>query len=259
MMDGIYQHFRAEEYAFIDKILGITMQVENEYTPQLTDFLDPRQRFITETVIGGYEQINVQFFGGVAHAERRRALIYPDYYTPTEADFEIALFHIRYPVKFTTLTHQKILGTLMSLGMKRDIFGDILNNGTEWQLLVESTMKDYLTLQLEKIGKVNVMLEETELANAVYAPVIWEEMGLTVSSMRLDVIISNAHHISRQKAKQLVVAGLVKVNWKTVENPDFECEEEDVLSARGYGRVKVLSTGGRTKKDKIRIEIGYLK
>ncbi|MGD1679687.1 RNA-binding protein, partial [Listeria monocytogenes] len=36
-------------------------------------------------------------------------------------------------------------------------------------------------------------------------------------------------------------------------------EEEDVLSARGYGRVKVLSTGGRTKKDKIRIEIGYLK
>ncbi len=41
----------------------------------------------------------------------------------------------------------------MSLGMKRDIFGDILNNGTEWQLLVESTMKDYLTLQLEKSGK----------------------------------------------------------------------------------------------------------
>ncbi|MBC8845488.1 RNA-binding protein, partial [Escherichia coli] len=68
-----------------------------------------------------------------------------------------------------------ILGTLMSLGMKRDIFGDILNNGTEWQLLVESTMKDYLTLQLEKIGKVNVMLEETDLANAVYAPVVWEE------------------------------------------------------------------------------------
>lgn len=61
-MDGIYQHFRAEEYAFIDKILGITMQVENEYTPQLTDFLDPRQRFITETVIGGYDEINVQFF-----------------------------------------------------------------------------------------------------------------------------------------------------------------------------------------------------
>ncbi|EKZ0253451.1 RNA-binding protein, partial [Listeria monocytogenes] len=55
-MDGIYQHFRAEEYAFIDKILGITMQVENEYTPQLTDFLDPRQRFITETVIGGYDE-----------------------------------------------------------------------------------------------------------------------------------------------------------------------------------------------------------
>lgn len=258
-MDAIYQHFRAEEYAFIDKILGITVQVENEYIPQLTDFLDPRQRYITETIIGGYEQIKVQFFGGVEHAERRRALIYPDYYTPTEADFEIALFHIRYPVKFTTLTHQKILGTLMSLGMKRDIFGDILNNGTEWQLLVESNMKDYLTLQLEKIGKVNVMLEETNLTEAVFTPIDWEDIGMTVSSMRLDVIISNAHHISRQKAKQIIVAGLAKVNWKTVENPDFECEQEDVLSVRGYGRVKILEIAGRTKKDKIRIEIGYIK
>lgn len=44
-----------------------------------------------------------------------------------------------------------------------------------------------------------------------------------------------------------------------MENLDFECEEEDVLFVCGYGWVKVLLIGGRMKKDKIWIEIGYLK
>lgn len=106
-MEGIYQHFRAEEHAFIDGALEWIVQVEDQYTPRLTDFLDPRQRLILESVVGGYENIEVKFWGGVNQAERRRALIYPDYYEPSEADFQITLFDIRYPVKFTTLTHQK--------------------------------------------------------------------------------------------------------------------------------------------------------
>ncbi|EUJ32087.1 putative RNA-binding protein ylmH [Listeria floridensis FSL S10-1187] len=258
-MEGIYQHFRKEEYAFIDQILDITVQVENEYTPRLTDFLDPRQRFITETVIGSYETIRVEFFGGSEHSERKRALIYPDYYEPQEADFKIALFHIRYPVKFTALSHQKILGTLMSLGVKREVFGDILNEGEEWQFFLDEEMADYVSGQLEKIGKVNVMLEKIPLDDALISVEEWEEQMITTASLRLDAVLGSALNLSRQKAKQMVVSGLVKVNWKTIENPDFECEEQDVLSARGYGRLKLMLIHGRTKKNKIRLDIGFLK
>ncbi|MBC1795260.1 RNA-binding protein [Listeria booriae] len=258
-MEGIYQHFRAEEHAFIDVALEWIVQVEDQYTPHLTDFMDPRQRYILETVVGGYEHVKVKFWGGVSHAERRRALIYPDYYEPADADFNVTLYDIRYPVKFTTLTHQKILGTMMSLGMKRDIFGDILTQGELWQFFVMTEMKDYVSLQLDKIGKVNVMLEEMPLTDSLPVHLDWEFASTTITSLRLDLVVATAHNISRQKAKQLVQAKLVKVNWKTVENPDFECEEKDIISARGFGRVKLGEINGHTKKDKIRIEIGHLK
>ncbi|MBC6314992.1 RNA-binding protein [Listeria grandensis] len=258
-MEGIYQHFRAEEHGFIDLALEWIVQVEDQYTPRLTDFLDPRQRHILESVVGGYEHIRVKFWGGVAHAERRRALIYPDYYEPTENDFQITLFDIRYPVKFTTLTHQMILGTVMSLGMKRDIFGDILTENELWQFFVMVEMKEYISLQLDKIGKVNIMLEEIPLSQALPVRADWDYESTTITSLRLDLVVATAHHISRQKAKQLVQGKLVKVNWKTVENPDFECEEKDIISARGYGRVKLGEINGHTKKDKIRMEIGYLR
>lgn len=257
-MEGIYQHFRPEEYDFIDKMIALVAQVEDEYTPRLTHFLDPRQQFIVQTVIGSYENIKVTFNGGREHTERVRALIYPDYYEPTETDFEIALFQIRYPVKFTTLTHQKILGTLMSLGMKRDIFGDILEKEDIWQFFVEASMKDYLSTQIEKIGKVNVMLEELPLADAILTHIDWVEKAITVSSLRLDVLIAASHNISRQKAKQLVQGGLVRVNWKTIENADFLCVAEDIISVRGYGRIKLMETNGKSKKDKDKITIGYL-
>ncbi|EUJ65337.1 YlmH family RNA-binding protein [Listeria fleischmannii] len=258
-MEGIYQHFREEEYPFIDQILEITMQVTDEYTPKLTDFLDPRQRFIVQTIIGGYDNIEVAFSGGTPFTERKRALIYPDYYTPEDEDFNLTLFHIRYPVKFTTLSHQKILGTLMSLGIKRDIFGDIVNLGDEWQFFADAEMENYILNQLDKIGKVNIMLEKWPLDEALQVEQVWTGEMITASSLRLDSIIANALHLSRQKVKQMIQAKLVKVNWKVVENPDFECEEEDILSVRGYGRMKLMQIHGRTKKDKIRMDIGFLK
>ncbi|WP_197914103.1 RNA-binding protein [Listeria sp. PSOL-1] len=258
-MDGIYQHFRTEEYPFIDQVVSLAINVQDEYAPRLTHFLDPRQCFILQTVIGGYPQLKVDFFGGNDTTERKRAFIYPDYYTPAHADFDIALFQIRYPVKFSTLTHQHILGALLSLGIKRELFGDIMNFGEVWQFFVAAEMKQYIIGQLEKIGKVSVRLEEHDLTDALKVRLVWEEKVITLSSMRLDAVLASSHNLSRQKTKQLIQSGLVKVNWMIATNPDFECEEEDILSVRGYGRIKVRQINGRTKKDKIRVDICYLK
>lgn len=65
-------------------------------------------------------------------------------------------------------------------------------------------------------------------------------------------------NISRQKAQSLIAASKVKVNWTVRETTSFELQEGDILSARGYGRLKVIMTEGRTKKDKIRLQVGRL-
>jgi RNA-binding protein YlmH len=87
----------------------------------------------------------------------------------------------------------------------------------------------------------------------------WEEDTITVSSLRLDTALSGIHHLSRQKSQILIGQGLVKVNWMTIESPSFECQTGDLISARGHGRVKILSIEGKTKKEKWRITIGKQK
>lgn len=42
MKKGLYQHFRPDEYDFIEKIDDLARRVEETYAYALTDFLNPR-------------------------------------------------------------------------------------------------------------------------------------------------------------------------------------------------------------------------
>ena len=256
---NIYQHFRPEERDFIDQVLSWKDYVESSYSPKLTDFLDPREQHILKTLIGENGSITYKLFGGISEGERKRALIMPDYFLPTEKEFQINLFEIDYPIKFVSIEHPQVLGSIMSLGLKRGKFGDILMEDGRVQFFAASEISDYLKSNLESIGRASIRLKELALEEAITTDELWMEQAITVSSLRLDTIISGIHHISRQKSQLFIQQGLVKVNWTSIENVSFECAEGDLLSVRGYGRVKILSIEGRTKKDKWRIVVGKQK
>jgi len=128
-MMNIYQHFRKDEQPFIEQVIDWVLQVEKQYTPYLTDFLNPRERFILKTIVGQYDDVNQQTFGGFKEAEQKRALIYPPYYEPTAADYEITLIEIDYPTKFADLSHGQIMGTILGAGIDRNTLGDIITDG----------------------------------------------------------------------------------------------------------------------------------
>lgn len=94
---SIYQHFRQEEKEFIDQVLNWIDYVDKNYAGKLTDFLDPREQYIVQSIIGKERSCRVQFFGGAKQSERCRAFLHPDYYEPAEEDFQITLFEIIYP------------------------------------------------------------------------------------------------------------------------------------------------------------------
>lgn len=256
---NIYQHFRPEEREFIDQVLHWKDYVDSSYTAKLTDFLDPREQHILKVLVGENGNVKYQFFGGISASERKRAFIMPDYLIPNEEDFQIDLFELDYPIKFVSIEHPQVLGSLMSLGLKRGKFGDILMKDGRVQFLVAQEISDYIKNNLESIGKASVRLKELALNEAIVTEDLWMEQVITVSSLRLDTILSGIHKISRQKTQLFIQQGLVKVNWTTIENVSFDCAAGDLLSVRGYGRVKILSIEGRTKKDKWRIVVGKQK
>lgn len=254
-MNQIYQHFRHEERQFIDQVVEWKENVLNQYSPKLTDFLDPREQEIVSSVIGEHLDVKVSFSGGVEDTERKRALLYPDYYQVAMEDFKLALFEVQYASKFITLQHRQVLGSLMSLGLKRSKFGDIRFHNDTVQFICATEISEYLSANFKEIGRAKISLKEIDSYQFIPNKEEVQEMVSTVSSLRLDVVGAAIYNLSRQKIQPLITNGYVKVNWKVVDSASFECQEGDTLSVRGYGRSKLTSIEGRTKKDRVRIVV----
>ncbi|MET1239240.1 YlmH/Sll1252 family protein, partial [Enterococcus faecalis] len=190
MNANVYQHFRKDEHPFIDTVGDWLEQVEMQYAPYLTDFLDPRQAYILETLIRQNSDLSFTFYVCYEQAERKRCLIYPAYYIPEETDFGVVLFEIIYPSKFATLSHGKILGTLMNVGVRREAFGDIISDGDKWQVFIAQEVAGFVVNQVDKIGKITVRLEERDYTQILIPKDGWQEERTTMSSLRLDSVIS---------------------------------------------------------------------
>lgn len=255
---NVKQHFRPDEGPLIDQIQDWIETVRDQYRPVLTWFLNPRQRYILTTIVNQDDQIKAIFNGGYEQAEMQRALIFPDYYQPQATDYELQLLEIDYPRKFAELHHRQIMGSLLSSGIDRNVFGDILGNDLDWQVVVDAKMVPYLQAQVTQVGKIHIGFLPLAMEQVIQPQSDWEETAATVSSLRLDVIVAAAFNYSRNRAKLVIEHGLVRVNWQEVDRPDYPVAIFDQLSVRHAGRVQLQAVNGYNKKQKIRISLGII-
>lgn len=255
-MKNIYQHFRENEQPFIEQVMDWTTQVIGQYTPYLTNFLNPRQQFIAESIIGQYDEVRFEMFGGYEGAEQKRIFIYPPYIEPEPNDFEIVLLEVNYPIKFAELSHGQILGSVLGTGFSRSNLGDIISDGTRWQFFLDAKMLDFVRLNMEQVGRTNIQLEKKSLEDRVESTSAWEIDEIILSSLRIDLVLAKALHLSRNRAKEIINDNRIKVNWVEIHRPDVEVEEQDMISIRGYGRIQIRQYLGTTRKDNLIIEIG---
>ncbi|ARD74217.1 RNA-binding protein [Staphylococcus xylosus] len=247
----IYQHFRKEEHDLIDQLIDKCNRANDQYVPVLTAFLDPRGQYIMEVVAGSFDDLNVTYYGG-PYAERKRAIIAPSYFEPTEEAFEIVLIDVDYPQKFVTLQHQHILGTIMSLGIEREQLGDIVVSD-KIQFTLTRQLESYIILELNRIKGATVKLNSIPIKDMIQSKENWQTFDTTVSGLRLDVVLKDMIRKSRTIAKQLIDKKRVKVNHTVIDATDFQLDSGDLLSIQGFGRAMITDIGGKTKKDKIRI------
>jgi len=255
---SVYDHYRRHEREFIDQVLNWIDHVEATYTFKVTDFMDPREQQITRELVGS--KCALFFEGGFEEAERKRAIIAPDYYELNPDDFEIAIYRIHYPTKFVELSHRQVMGTLLNVGLKRGKFGDIVIQDEIVQFAVAQEVASYIETNVDRAGKTKIRLSPVapDERLKIKAPEWQEEMGF-VSSLRFDTVVSEVLGMSRQKAQSLIKQGESKVNYKIVEDPSYLLEEGDMLSLRGTGRIKLIALLGSTKRDRIKLQYGLLK
>lgn len=258
-MNTLAQHFRENEKNFVNKAIAWSEQVDAQYTPYLTSFLNPRERYILKTV-SSYYQLGYQSYSHFTNAERKRVIIFPDYYTPSLEDFELQVLDIKYSKKFNHLKHSQVLGSLIGSGIKREQLGDIVSENGNFQIETAHALTDYFVQQVTKMGRVPVQLIKNETGPFLSMKSDYQVEKTTISSFRLDNIVSTVYNIPRQRAKEWIQKSHVKVNHSIVEQPDFQVSESDLISVEKYGRIRLEYIDDiRTKKGKYRIQYGILK
>ena len=157
-----------------------------------------------------------------------------------------------YPEKFVSIQHQHVLGTLMSLGIEREQVGDILVGDTI-QFVLTKQLESYIMMELTKIKGATVKLDSIPFKDMIQSKENWNIHHSTVSALRLDVVIKEMIRKSRSIAKQLIEKKRVKVNHTLIDSPDFQLQNNDLLSIQGFGRARIVDIGGKTKKEKVHI------
>ncbi|WP_082234246.1 RNA-binding protein [Halobacillus massiliensis] len=254
----IYQHFREEERPFIDQMTSLQRDVEMRYERKETDFLNPREQQIFKSVMGMNMDLKWSLSGGQNYAERKRAIIAPEYEIIKEEDFSLTLLAADYAEKFLTIEHRDVLGSFMSLGIKREKLGDLVVRDGKIHIITASEISDYIRMNFTSIKKANVEFSEKPLDQMMVNEETWKYKDSTISSLRLDVVVKEIYGISRKKASMYIEAEHVKVNFRTVDNPAFTVREGDLLSLRGMGRSRLETIHGTTKKDKFKVTTGQL-
>ena len=258
MNNGFYAHFHPDEKAFVDRVQEWLERTISQHEIRRTDFLDPRQQFIVQTLINKVGDISYRFDGGDDESERKRAIVAPSYIDAQYEDLELCIIEVTSPSdKFDDLDHGDFLGSLIGLGIKRDKLGDIFLHATFCHIVTTKEMANYLDIHLRQVHRLNVFTQILPIDKLKPIRSEMEQMQFTVASLRLDAIASDAYRISRAKIVEPIKSGKCRVNWKQEEDPSKQLKSGDMVSLKGLGRFKVLSVGDTaTKKGKIRVEIG---
>lgn len=244
----LYYAKNREDSMFLSGIYDNYIKAQTTSKSMYSGFMSERKQAMVKDAFSSEKDISLSFFGGFDSAERKIACFH------TDEDLSYPFKVIKAVVKGKTrLSHRDFLGALMSLGIKRDVVGDILT-GDENLIFVKEEMADYIITNLTTAAKSTLKLEIYDGNNF---PGVCEgkESFETVASLRLDAVVACGLNLAREKAKKLIESGRACVNSYPVETVDFQLKEGDIISVKGFGRFTLKEIKGLSKKGRIILNI----
>lgn len=242
------------------KVVDLCNNVLKNHSIKHTEFLNPFEIKNAVAILNSEDDLEYEILGGYEDAQRAIILIFPYYMQVEDKDRPISYLRVDGNFKFSTLNHRSYLGSLMSLGIKREKIGDILVHDEFCNLIVDSDIKDFLLLNFERVAHNRIKLVEIEKDDIIIPKQEYIDKYFSVTSLRLDNIIAGAFDLSRSLAQKNIEAENVYVDYEKIKNPAKQVNEKNLISLRKKGKFILNSVGeGLSKKGKIRIDIKILK
>lgn len=242
-----------QEKLFMKTVIEYTYKAEKQYSPFFTDFYEIIwMKQTLEKYIGKGHLAGFYYLGGYEAAERGILGVCP--YEVGEDELPIGCLKIEVKTGIgKALTHRDFLGALLGLGIERDAVGDIILGDFGAYVIMKQSLLDFVRMSLTSIGKYqNISLAEVPFNEIEVLPPRLKVLNATIASLRMDAVIAAGFGLSRAQAAKLIQADKAKCNGINPSVSDL-VKEGDHITVRGFGKIRVGSIGGLTKKERQKI------
>jgi RNA-binding protein YlmH len=231
---------------------------EARFSPFLSD---AEEAFLKRNLRYNHDDEKLIFFGGYDDADYKCAGFFPSYYFYDEnfdanGEFPICAVFAK-GSGFRKLTHRDFLGSMMSLGLKRETIGDIVvsEDGFSAYVFCLEKTAEYLAVNFTSAANDKITCSLCDVRNVVIPERKFEIINTTVNSPRIDAVVCACLDVSREDADKLIRAGFVATDHMTCEDKSKLCAEGTLISIRHHGRFMLYKFGDRNRRDRLRITI----
>ena len=146
----------------------------------------------------------------------------------------------------------------MKLGIKREKIGDILVFEDGADIVCCNEISKYILNSLPQLKRFSKSkIEKLNITNIRKPEIKKEQKRITVSSLRIDNIISEIVNCSRNESSKILEDQRVMVNYEVETKNSKIIKEDDIIVIRGKGKFRIFKILGETKKGKIAINVEH--
>lgn len=248
-----------EERILLARALDKLELAQRRDVPAHTVFLSPGQQVSVTDLLNAWGRPRCLFWGGYPDSERRICFFLAGWQEDdaplTDPEGPLTALEAKFPAG-ASLTHRDILGSLMGLGITRELLGDILlPQPGLCQVVVLREAAPILLSQWEGAGRYKISLSEIPLSRLAPKPPQVKTIRDTVATPRLDAVVASGFSLSRSKASALIAAGKVALNHRECLKADRLVAEGDTLTCRGLGKCVIKEVPGQSKKGRTMLVI----
>jgi RNA-binding protein YlmH len=230
------------------RLYELCLRSEKLGAPVFTKFMSPPEAAQAQR-IAKERRMGASINGGYPDAERVIACFHPLGEAP---DFPIDCLRITWDTRYGQADHRALLGSVLALGIERSLVGDIVLQEEAAYLLAAREMAPFISDNLQSAGRVSVKATVLDRIPPL-SPKEGKVFRETVASLRLDAVLAAGLNLSRARASALITGGQAQVNHHLELRTDAQLKEGDLLSIRGFGRLRLNAVGQPTRKDRIPI------
>ncbi len=237
------------------RLTDLAMRAERTGSHTFTDFLNINELAVFSACMNQPEFRGAVVFGGNEGCERCMVR-FGDFGDESGPEFPIKTIKIA-PVqaKFADdLTQRDFLGAVLGLGIEREKTGDIIICDNTAYYFVHRDIAQFIVDSLEYVRHTHVRASFCDEMPEAAKPKL-EKRQVIVSSNRIDAIISKLYNLSREQSLKLVGEGRVFINGAQIQSNSKALKEGDTVSVRGFGKWIFRGEGGKTRKDRLYVEV----